>query len=472
MNNDRKALKSGIWYTVANFLTKSIGILTIPIFTDLLSEAEYGAFGNYVAYLQVLTILITLNLESTFISAKKDFEKDFDSYASTMFLFSGLFSLIWWISLNVFSGFVVSKTHINIEYINCMCVYLFFLPAVNLYQAKERYRFGYKKSVLISCLIAVGTALVSVLLVLFMSDRLAGRIWGSALPTVLIGVILLLLLFRAGHNFKIEYIKYALPICLPFIPHLLSMTVLNALDKMMITDIRGDRENALYTLAYQCGTVVTILVTSLNTAFAPWLGEKLNDHAFSEVREFAKKYVLIFMYFTVGIMLISPDIMMIMGRKASYMEAQYVMPPVMLGCVCQFVYTMYVNVEQFTKHTVGMAIASVSAAGINYVLNYLLIPKHGYIAAAYTTLISFVWLVFAHIVLVYILGYSKTYPNKFILGMLGVAAAITVGVNFLYKVPICRYIIVAIYGCIFIFAIVKYKDQIINLFRKKASKTN
>lgn len=238
---------------------------------------------------------------------------------------------------------------------------------------------------------------------------------------------------------------------------------------MMITDICGEEENALYTIAYQCSTVVTILVTSLNTAYAPWLGEKLHEDAYSEIKSFSKKYVMIFLYFAVGVMLISPDIMMIMGGRP-YMEAQYVMPPVMLGCVCQFVYTMYVNVEQFKKKTVGMAIASVSAGALNYGLNYLLIPKYGYIAAAYTTLISFVWLLAAHMFLVWRLGLSKTYPNKFIIGALAVAAAITVGVNLLYSYAVIRYIITAAYSCVLIYAVTRYKDQILKMLKRKSAK--
>ena len=241
------------------------------------------------------------------------------------------------------------------------------------------------------------------------------------------------------------------------------------LDKVMITDIRGEEENALYTLAYQCSSVVTILVTSLNTAFSPWLGEKLHKDALDEIRAFSKKYVLIFLFFAVGIMLISPDIMMVMGGKP-YMEAQYVMPPVMLGCVCQFVYTMYVNVEQFKKKTVGMAIASVSAAAMNYGLNYLFIPKYGYIAAAYTTLISFLWLLGTHMFLVWRLGLSKTYPNRFILSLVGIATVITVGINVLYSHTIIRYGITLIYACVLIFVIIHYKDQLIKLFKRRASK--
>ena len=468
-NTNKKAFKSGIWYTAANFLTKSIGIITVPIFTRLLSKQEVGAYGNYTSWLAVFMILVTLNLESTFISAKFDYEKEFDSYVSSLLVFSSVSASVWLCVLTLFSGFAVERTNVELPYLYCMFTYLFFIPAVHMFQTKERFRFGYKKSVLTSVIIAVGTASVSILLVNVLPNRLTGRVLGAAAPTIVIGAFLYYLLLRSGHSFKKEYIRYALPICLPYIPHLLSMTFLNSLDKVMITDIRGEEENALYTIAYQCSSVVTILVTSLNTAFSPWLGEKLHKDAFQEIREFAKKYVLIFLYFAVGIMLISPDIMMIMGGRP-YMEAEYVMPPVMLGCVCQFVYTMYVNVEQFKKKTVGMAIASVSAAAMNYGLNYLLIPKYGYIAAAYTTLVSFMWLLGTHMFLVWRLGLSKTYPNKFILGIIGTAFVITVGINALYSHTIIRYSITFIYACILIFAVIRYKEQLLKLFRRKLSK--
>ncbi len=52
------------------------------------------------------------------------------------------------------------------------------------------------------------------------------------------------------------------------------------------------------------------------------------------------------------------------------------MPPLTLGCVWQFFYTLYVNVEQFEKKTVGMAMTTM-AVTVNGVLNYLLVLKLG-----------------------------------------------------------------------------------------------
>lgn len=71
-SNNEKALKSGVWYTVANFIMKGIGFITTPIFTRLLSHSEFGLYSNYASWLQTFTMFVTLNLASTFISARFD----------------------------------------------------------------------------------------------------------------------------------------------------------------------------------------------------------------------------------------------------------------------------------------------------------------------------------------------------------------------------------------------------------------
>ena len=79
-----KALKSGIWYTAANFLVRSIGLITTPIFTRLLTHEEFGLYNNFISWVSILTIIVTLHLESTFISARYDYEDEFDSYILSM----------------------------------------------------------------------------------------------------------------------------------------------------------------------------------------------------------------------------------------------------------------------------------------------------------------------------------------------------------------------------------------------------
>ena len=465
-SNNIKALKSGVWYTAANFITKSIGFITTPIFARLLSHTDYGLYSNYASWLSSFKVVATLNLGASFISARFDHEKDFDGYISSTLVLSSVVTGVWALVINLFPEFFSSLTGVDIQHINIMVVYLLLFAAVDMFQTRERYYYEYKITVTTSLFIAVTTALLSVLMVVNMENKLFGRIAGGAIPTILVGIFLYLFLINRGKKVNVEYWKYALPICIPFIPHILSLSLLNSMDKIMITKMCGAEENALYSVAYSCGAVITLLVTSLNTAFSPWLGENLHNKKYDEIKQVSKYYILLFVFGACGMMLLTPELLLFMGGR-SYAEAIYVMPPVAFGCVCQFIYTMYVNVEQFSKKTIGMAFASVTAALSNYILNYIFIPKYGYIAAAYTTLASFAILLFLHMCIVKHIGLSSVYPTKMIFIVLLFMSGYTVFVNALYLNNIIRYCVVAVYGFIAVIFLIKNRDKILRILKKR-----
>ena len=463
--NNVKALKSGVWYTATNFIMKGIGFITTPIFTRVLSHEEFGLYSNYASWLHTFTMFATLYLVSTFISARFDFEDDFDGYISSMLSLSTISVLLWLILVNLFPIWFSAVTGVELKYLNIMMLYLLFASAIDMFQTRERYYFEYKTSVFISLFLSVFSSALAVLLIMYTDNKLQGRIIGFAIPYFLVGLILYIVIFWRGKKININYWKYALPICLPFIPHLLSLTLLNSMDKIMITRICGPGQNALYSLAYSCGAVITILITSLNKAFAPWLGEQLHNNSFEMIKTVSIRYVSIFVFMTCGIMLIVPEFLLIMGGQ-SYREAIYAMPPIAFGCVCQFIYTMHVNIEQFKKKTIGMALASISAAGINFLLNSIFIPKYGYIAAAYTTLISFLWLMLIHMFLVFRIGYGNVYNLKFNMGIIVFLGIYTGIVHFLYSnPPVLRYIIILIHITIFVYLLSKNKNKVKLFFR-------
>ena len=73
--NSAKALKSGVWYTVANFIMKGIGFITTPIFTRLLTTTDFGKYNTYIAYEGLLTAIVGLGLYGTVKNAKLDFSQ-------------------------------------------------------------------------------------------------------------------------------------------------------------------------------------------------------------------------------------------------------------------------------------------------------------------------------------------------------------------------------------------------------------
>lgn len=465
MSKENVIVKAGFWYTVTNFLSKGILFLVTPLFTRLLTQEEFGVFSNFSSWLNILMFVVTLNVDSSLISARFDFEKRLDSYVFSSLTLSTASAAVWLVVCNLFMEPISAFMQLEPAYINAMLVYLLFFPALQLYQGLERYNYRYKVSATLSLLSSFGSCLLSVVLVLLMTDRLDGRIYGHVIPNVLIGLGLYVLLAARGKRVVLRDWGYAMRVCLPYIPHLLSMTVLNSTDRVMITQMRGETETALYSVAYNVAMIITLLLNSMNGAFSPWLGEKLNGKEYGDIRRVSKVYILVFLGFSAGLMLLAPEVLYIMGGEP-YMEAKPIMLPIAMGCMCQFLYTLFVNVEQFYKKTWGMALASVSAALLNLVLNYIFIPIFGYVAAAYTTLAGYLWLLLVHMLLVRRMKMQAVYSYRFIFAVLGGMAVMAAGVALLYANTIARYVCIVLYGAALLALLWKYRDTIKRLIKK------
>ncbi|MDY2637142.1 MAG: oligosaccharide flippase family protein [Phascolarctobacterium sp.] len=407
-------IKSGLWYVFANILIKGIGFFTTPFFARILTKAEYGYFANFLSVLNLLVIVCGLNLSSTIISARFDYKNQFDRYLSAI-LFLSTFSIgFWYIIFLSNSDFFVNLLGIEYIHINLIFAYIVFLSSVELFQNKERFLYRYKNNVSISLLLCISTTVLSIILVSINENKLYYRIIGHILPTIIIGIVLYLKIIWNNINFSFTMWRYALSISIPIVPHLLSLTFLNTMDVIMIRSICGNESAAIYSIGHIVGIVIAMITNAMNNAFSPWLGDKLNNKEYSILKCVSTVYIKYYMILVIFFALIAPEILIILGGK-TYLDSKYVILPVMLGCVCQFIYTFFVSTQQFLRKTTGLAFCTFCAAIINFVLNYLFIPKFGYIAGAYTTCCSLFILMLLHMFRVYLLGINIAFDYRRIL---------------------------------------------------------
>ena len=113
-----------------------------------------------------------------------------------------------------------------------------------------------------------------------------------------------------------------------------------------------------------------------------------------------------------------------------------------------------------------MALASVSAAALNYLLNWWLIPRFGYVAAAYTTLVGYLWLLTVHMLLVRRMKKNHVYSYPFVCGMMALLGVVGVSMGLLYTNDMLRYVIVAAYALGIAVVGWRYRDAILAVFKK------
>ena len=77
-------------------------------------------------------------------------------------------------------------------------------------------------------------------------------------------------------------------------------------------------------------------------------------------------------------------------------KTQYCLVPIATSVFFFFIYTLIVDVEIYYGKNHYVAIASVCAAFLNLFLNYIFIPRFGFLAAGYTTLVSYIFTMVLH----------------------------------------------------------------------------
>ena len=108
-----------------------------------------------------------------------------------------------------------------------------------------------------------------------------------------------------------------------------------------------------------------------------------------------------------------------------------------------------------------------TAALVNLVLNWIFIPRFGYLAAAYTTLAGYLVLLAIHMALVHRIKYSDVYDYKLIICVVAVMLVIMVLITLLYKLTLIRYIFVGLYAAVCVLIFIKYKSKVLGFLKKK-----
>lgn len=408
-DSNRRAAKSGFIYAIVTLINAGLVFCSTPIFARIMSQSDFGAYNNFVSWYNILNIL-SLCLYASFISARRDFGENYDSYVKSMCVLNIIVVLFSFFLFWILKDVVVDLMKMNFLSISLLFLYIMLYQFFLMFQTNERFSFRYKLSSVLTLSCSLLSIVLPWILVSYMRNQYMGRVLGIVIPNGILGLIAFFVLMMKKGNINVLHWKYAIPVCLPFIPHLLSLNLLNSLDKTMISSLASVEYTAIYSIAYTCGSAISLVVGMLNNAFVPWMTEKLQKGMEDEVRNFSKFYIETFQFILIVVLLIAPELVYIIGGT-TYCDAIWIMPSIIVGCSMQLIYTMYVNVEQYYKKTKQMAIISAIAAGVNFALNYIFIPQYGYYAAAMTTLVSYCVLAFGHIRLNDILNIS-IYDSK------------------------------------------------------------
>lgn len=462
-------MKAGLWFTISSFLQKAISFLTMPIFTRILTTEEYGVVTIYNSWESIFLLLVTLNVfYGAFNTAMMDFEKERDNYSSGLVGFIALSTTLWFSFYILFKESINHFTGMTFTMSCIMFVQIFFQGVVSIWLSRLKFSYDYIPVVIATVVLFGLSPIFSIIgIYLFPDYHVEAKLIGHALAYALVGVYCMIYIIKRGQCLVSKrYWSYALSFSAPLVVHYLASIVLGQADRIMISKFIGDSYAAIYAVAYSVSMILTIMTTSANQAFVPWLFGCVKTDSLAKTKQSVYSLLAITALGLFYVMLLGPEIIKLLATP-DYYPAKWAIPPIMGSLFFTFVYQLFANIEFYYKKTIYIISASIAAAVVNVVLNYIFIPKYGFLAAAYTTLVCYSLFGFFHYFCARMVARRERlnwpYQTRVLL-LLSVALIVALFTAIIfYNYSIVRYSIIAIFSLVILIkrnALIAFIQQI------------
>jgi len=391
---DKKLIKDSGIYTTSSILERAIPFLLLPILTRYLTPEDYGIVAMFSVLIGITNPLTGLGIRPAILRTYYKERINFVEYLSSslaILIASTIFvSIIFYFfseEISFYSSFPENWLFtVVLVSVAQFCTNLILV----IWQAEKKpFQYG-----LFNILITIVNLTISVLLIVGLGYGWEGRLIGKIVAYSLFGFFALLIIIRKkliAMSINFEYIKHALGYGLPLIPHIFSAILITYIDRLFITNMVGIEDTGIYTVGYQIGMIVSVLVASFNKAWSPWVYENLNKDDHKVNRKIVKiTYVYFVVVLSVAFLVSSISTFLmdyIVGKE--FLESSKYILWIALAYAFNGMYYMVTCYIFYKEKTYILSLLTFISAILNIILNYFLIIKFGPIGAAVSTTLSF-----------------------------------------------------------------------------------
>jgi O-antigen/teichoic acid export membrane protein len=237
---------------------------------------------------------------------------------------------------------------------------------------------------------------------------------GQLIGSTAVAIVAIAIVARLGAwEIDINVLRPALRLGLPLLPHAVSGWALRLADRWLIIGLIGlpaleaRTQVGVYSLGYQLGFIVSIVLQSFNSAWSPYFYRSGSTEQGPQLHGAMTTLVVGgLLALAVGVSTLAPEIVAVVARP-DYDQAAEVVPVIAFAYAIQGLYVMFVAATFLMKRTERLAPITFAAAILNVALNVALLPVFGIMGAAWATLGAYVFFAAA----TYLLG-RRLYPLR------------------------------------------------------------
>ena len=389
----KRLIGSSVAYTGLDFLQRGSKFFLLPVLTAYLSTAEFGMLSLLATTGAILSPLILMGQSNATMRYYYEFDVDQDrqhflgSIWSYVFVVYGVFAvpamlISFWSAAPTLFGLPVVLIRLMIIHLGLALVFVLSSQVLRL--AHRSVSFS-----LISVLQTITSIGGILLLVVYYEKGVYGKYVAECIAAFVVAVYgLWLMRSHLRWNLDLKPFLKSFRFGVFLVPHVLCLSLLQGADLFVLEKYLGVSEVGVYSLGYTISTTLSLLYFGIEKAVSPFFFSSSKNSAERKHYTAINTIVIgVLALCGVGLIVFAREITTLMN--ASYAAAQTVIPIATAG---MFIYTLSSTPSKIlheVDRTPLLAYASIVCAVVNLVLNLVLIPRFGMIAAAYTTLASY-----------------------------------------------------------------------------------
>ncbi|MEZ4801616.1 MAG: oligosaccharide flippase family protein [Gelidibacter sp.] len=401
MGTIKTFFKDTIIYGLATVLPRLMNFILVPLHTDKLETTSYSDNTTFYVYAAFFNVLLTYGLETAFFRFFNK-NKESDKVFSTTLISLTVSTIIFFILVVIFNEQLASLVNLNQTYFNL-------LIGVLVLDALVVAPFAYLRATgrpIKFTAIKLSNVIVYVILNFFFlwaipkfdidfpgynPDDLVQYIFVSNLIASISTLLLLSpYFFRTKLQFSTPIFKQLLNYGWPIMVAGLAYVINENFDKWLLPEMVGKSINGAYSGCYKIAVFMTIFIQAFRLGAEPFFFNHAKELNAKETYARIMKYFVILgclMYvFTVAFLNIFKQLIV---PNDSYWIAIEIVPIVLLANLCLGIYFNLAIWYKLTDKThFGMYISIIGAI-ITIVFNYAMIPKIGFMASAWATLLAY-----------------------------------------------------------------------------------
>ncbi len=400
----RKLFSHTAIYGLAPQVTRLASIFALPIITSYLTPLDFGVYGVIVAVTGAISVLNTIGLKiilaNTFFKSPCQYKWGWRQVYGFLMLWSIPFSILTACVLWFFVPEEAKENRIEIVLINVLPIVMFgptSFIGTTLFQLKQMPIQIAVRSVIFGLM----TIALNIYFIVDLKLGYMGWFYSTGIATILSQASYFVPLnFRYGlkpiFNFKWRYIKKALQISLPTVPHYYSAYLLDTSDRLIMKTVNISTAHiGLYNASNTGANLFRQLGTAAGYAIGPMMNAAYKEGSDIKARNlvFLLQISYFVLTFTAAIWL--KEIFQFL-LKNSELQATY---PLGIILIMSYNYRpMYFGANNklfYTEKTKNLLKVTFTAGILNVVANFVLLPIFGYQAAAYTSFFSLMYMGYA-----------------------------------------------------------------------------